>query len=372
MSAPRVVVVAGVHRAGTSAIARSLAALRFDLGPRLMSADVRMNARGFFEDIDIVARNDALLALERADWKSVALLDDVDWSAPRYAQTREDARALLASRLAAATGTFAWKDPRVPRLLPFWQLVLQSLGVEEGYVVAVRHPRAVIASLTARDALDSRRSAWLWLTHVACSLAYTQRRPRVVVDYDRLVDDPAREIARVARALDAGEAGAALVAQFRDDFLAADLRHAHFAADDVGDLAPLVREAHALAQRLAGDEIDGATAAPAIDALFARVRAFSPLLAYAGSVEALADQVPRLEGELAWARNAFADCERYNHDLVSTVARKDRLYEEAQADYRFELDATNAELAKARRALARLARTRPGRLLLRWLSRDDP
>ena len=55
---PDMAIVAGMHRAGTSAIARGLAVLGFDLGPRLMSADVRMNARGFFEDVDIVALDD--------------------------------------------------------------------------------------------------------------------------------------------------------------------------------------------------------------------------------------------------------------------------------------------------------------------------
>ena len=48
----RVVVVAGMHRAGTSVVARGLMALGLDLGDSLMNADVRMNARGFFEDLD--------------------------------------------------------------------------------------------------------------------------------------------------------------------------------------------------------------------------------------------------------------------------------------------------------------------------------
>jgi hypothetical protein len=34
-----------------------------------------VNARGFFEDMDIVKLNDALLDAQGADWKSVALLD---------------------------------------------------------------------------------------------------------------------------------------------------------------------------------------------------------------------------------------------------------------------------------------------------------
>jgi hypothetical protein len=338
-----------------------------------------MNARVFFEDFDIVARNDALLALHGADWKSVALLDDVDWSGERYEQTRADARELIASRLAAAQGTFAWKDPRVPRLLPFWQRVFASLGAGEGYVVAVRHPRAVVASLAARDSLDARRSAWLWLTHMACSLAYTRVRPRVFVDYDRLLADPAREVARIAQAFGARSADDAQLAQFRDAFLSSELRHAHFAPDDVDDdWPPLVEEAHALAQGLAADDLDATTARSRVDTLFAGVRALSPLLAYTGSVEALADDVPRLSGELAWARGAFADCERYSRDLAAAVERKDGLYDEAQAAHKVVLDAANldrdnlrAELARARRALARISRTRPGRLLLRFLERDE-
>ena len=56
----RVYVVAGMHRAGTSVVARALQALGVDLGAHLMSADVRMNARGFFEDLDLVRIDDAL------------------------------------------------------------------------------------------------------------------------------------------------------------------------------------------------------------------------------------------------------------------------------------------------------------------------
>jgi len=198
--ARRVVVVAGMHRAGTSVVARGLVALGVDLGDALMSADVTMNARGFFEDMDIVKLDDALLDAHGADWKNVALLDDVDWAADAHAAAATDARRLLEGKL-ARTGHFGFKDPRVPRLLPFWQRVFAQMHVEDGYVIAVRHPLAVIDSLTARDGLDLRRSGWLWLTHLLCALRYTQGRPRVVVDYDRVLNAPARELARMASAL---------------------------------------------------------------------------------------------------------------------------------------------------------------------------
>ena len=369
-----IVVVAGMHRAGTSAVARGLSALGLDLGPRLMSADVRMNARGFFEDMDIVAQDDALLDAQGADWKSVALLDGVDWRSPRHEQASKSARELVASRI-APTGSFGCKDPRMARLLPFWQNVFADLSIADAYVIAVRHPRAVVASLTARDALDPRRSAWLWLTHLACSLAYTQGRPRVVVDYDRLLEAPERELARIARALDLAPLpvdGSAMRA-FRDEFLSLELRHAHFASDDVGvpEASPLVAQAHALAKRLAADEIapSSAEANAAIAKLFDEVREFAPLLAYAGAVERAADEVPRLTGELAWAREAIAAAETYNADLVAHRDRSDAAAKEYNEDLRANLTRLEGELATAHRALARLSASLPGRLVLRWLRR---
>jgi hypothetical protein len=360
-----------MHRAGTSAVARGLAAVGLDLGPRLMSADVRMNARGFFEDVDLVALDDALLAAEGADWKSVDLLAHVDWRAERHAQARAEARRLLAARV-APTGAFACKDPRMPRLLPFWQVVLADLAYEDAYVIAIRHPHAVAASLTARDALDPRRSEWLWLSHLLCSLAYTQGRPRVVVDYDRLLEAPERELARIASALSLPAAGAGALRAFRDDFLAPDMRHARFAATDIEGLPPLVADAHRLAARLADDTLATNAAEGEIAALFVRLREHAPLLAYAGAVERVADDAPRLAGELAWARESLAAAEAYAADMRAALAQKDASLADAKAyhdDLHANLERLERELATAQRALDRLATTLPGRALLRWLRR---
>lgn len=382
-----IAIVAGMHRAGTSTVARALAVLGFDLGPRLMSADVRMNARGFFEDMDIVAQDDALLARLGADWKTVALLADADLEAASFADAAAAARNLLAARV-APTGRFACKDPRMPRVLPFWQRRIRELGLADGYVIAVRHPAAVVASLTARDGLDARRSAWLWLIHLACSLAYTRGRPRIVVDYDRLLAAPGRELARIAAGLGLaapGDDDPALV-EFRDGFLTTDLRHAHFASDDLDPAAwpPLVPEAHALAVRLAAapGAVDGDFARD-IDALWQRLRSFAPLLDYAGAVEAAADSAVRNDAELAWARDSLDQARAYATDLEATLAAKDadlvavRAHAAATADdagayarsLRDALTRVEEELAAARSALGAIGSTPAGRSLLRWLGR---
>jgi len=373
----RVFVVAGMHRAGTSVVARGLQALGIDLGDRLMSADVRINARGFFEDMDIVKHDDALLHALGADWKNLALLDAIDWRTPEFATARTEARQLLEARL-ARSAQFGFKDPRVSRLLPFWQGIFAEMGVAHAYVIAVRHPLSVIASLTARDALDVRRSGWLWLTHLLCALHYTAGRPRVVVDYDRLLAAPERELARMVTGL--GLPASALtgedVATYTRDFVSGELRHAEHGAEDLdaAAVAPLVRDAYALTQRLARDEADiGAAATNAeVGALFGRLAALSPLLAYAGATERAADEVPRLTGELAWAREsvaaatafsenlqaAMATAQTYNDDLIATLRRKEE-----------ELVAAHAELAAAPATLARIRETVLGRILVHRMKR---
>jgi hypothetical protein len=370
----RVVVVAGMHRAGTSVVARALQVLGLDLGDALMSADVRQNARGFFEDIDIVALDDALLDAEGADWKSVALLADIDWSGATHAAARNRARRLLDARL-ARTGSFAFKDPRVPRLLPFWQSAFADLNVDDAYVIAVRHPLAVIDSLTARDGLDVRRSGWLWAAHLVCALWFTQGRPRIVVDYDRLLAAPDRELARMAAMLGVPGTrldGAAANA-YAQEFLAGDLRHAQYAPDVLAgaEALPLVGDVHRLAQRLASDETDAGAESTiaAIDVLHERLECFAPLLAYAGDVERAADQVPRLEGELEWARASLAAATTYNEDLI----RGQRLEKvDAQAyigGLEAALERKEAELVAAHAMLTRIGDRVVGRMLLRAIER---
>lgn len=374
-SVRKVVVVAGMHRAGTSVVARGLLALGVDLGDALMSADLRMNARGFFEDTDIVRLDDALLDAHGADWKNVALLDGLDWESSVHAGARSDARRLLESKL-ARTGHFGFKDPRVARLLPFWQRVFADMRVTDAYVIAVRHPLAVVDSLTARDSLDVRRSGWLWLTHLVCALRYTQGRSRVVVDYDRLLAAPARELARIATALVLPAPPDDDARRFADEFITRELRHAEYAADELDSAAvpPLVVEAHTLAQRLACDDASTSDAAviAQIDTLFARMAALSPLLGYAGAVESVADEVPRLAGELAWAQTALAAATTYNEDLQAAVRKKELEMREAQGfndDLKAHLARKEGELIDAHAQLQRIGERVLGRLLLRGIER---
>lgn len=54
------VIVAGMHRSGTSLVASMISSLGIDLGEHQLTAD-RNNRRGYFEDVDFLALNRRML-----------------------------------------------------------------------------------------------------------------------------------------------------------------------------------------------------------------------------------------------------------------------------------------------------------------------
>ena len=234
-----IVVILGMHRSGTSAITRGLQVLGIDLGERLMLPAENNNERGFFEDIDVNAINIELLNELGQDWHTLSLIQADELLHEKYAGLRLRAVELLRSRL-QNTDRFGLKDPRLCRLLPFWQKVFEHLQVEVSYVIAVRNPLSVAKSLEARNQLPHEKSHYLWLEHILPSVLLTQGARRVVVDYDLLLENPQQQIARMSMALGLGNRlDPARLAEFSRDFLDIRLRHTSYKPEDVIE-SPLV------------------------------------------------------------------------------------------------------------------------------------
>jgi hypothetical protein len=100
---------------------------------------------------------------------------------------------------------WGWKDPRTCLTLPFWQdLIIGPIR----YVMCVRNPCAVVASLGRRNGMSPEQAERLWLSHVQCSLAHTGGRPRMFVFYEEILDDWARDLRRLAAFIARPERGA--------------------------------------------------------------------------------------------------------------------------------------------------------------------
>jgi GT2 family glycosyltransferase len=218
-------VVLGMHRSGTSALTGMLHHLGVALGDRLMVATPD-NPRGYWEHLDVMRVDERLMAALGWTWDDIRPLPSGFENGEPSRAAMQELTAILLRDFAGAT-LWGFKDPRLCRLLPLWTALFTAERVEPRYLLALRHPLDVIASLQARDGMSAERAALLWLGHVLDAERATRGQRRAIVHYEELVGGPGwRAVAaRVAAALDIAWPNAGAVAEAAvDAFLVPELR----------------------------------------------------------------------------------------------------------------------------------------------------
>lgn len=209
-AAPTVVCVLGMSRSGTSLTARMLGLAGAHLGPaeellgkdlhqldregpRVLARAREANPEGFFEHYRMVRLNERILRSLGGSWRDPPRLEPGWEAAESLVEAQVEARALIDESF-AGHGTWAWKDPRNSLTLPFWQRLLPDMR----YVVCLRNPIDVAASLARRDGIEPDDAFALWLTYVASALMATAGRRRLLVSYERYFDDGVGTAKRLA------------------------------------------------------------------------------------------------------------------------------------------------------------------------------
>lgn len=255
-SKKKLIVVLGMHRSGTSAIARGLMALGVDLGTNLMPAVENNNEKGFFEDVDVCELNDEILRLLGSHWSALSSIH-IEMLGDELESLKSRATQILEEKMTGVI--FGLKDPRVCRLLPFWTSVFDSMQLSVSYVIAVRHPMSVARSLKLRNDIDDKHSYYLWLRHVVPALLATAGEQRVVVDYDRLMSDPNMQLRRISERLGLAYIhDSASASYYSSEFLEERMRHTLYNRDDLardGVVPCEVSCIYDLLLRLASDEV---------------------------------------------------------------------------------------------------------------------
>lgn len=213
----------GMHRSGTSVMTRGLQTLGARLGQNLMEPVPDVNPKGFWEDMDIYQLNEEMLQLLGTQWYHSSPLSQAQIDQLIDNGYLVKAIDLLKSKQ-ADLHPFAFKDPRLCRLLAFWQEVLKQAGGSVAYLLALRNPVSIADSLQKRDGMDRTQSYLLWLTHTLNSVLLTNGQKRVIVNYDRLIKAPEEQMRRVADRLHLKVEEDQLNA-YVADFLDRNLRH---------------------------------------------------------------------------------------------------------------------------------------------------
>ncbi|HAE27993.1 MULTISPECIES: sulfotransferase family protein [Hyphomonas] len=233
-SAPKLILVLGMHRSGTSVTIRGVHALGADLGDNLMKPVADDNEKGFWEDLDFNRINERVLAKANSSWHYLYPLDTALFQRSEFAAERIEAAALLSQKLKKAS-VFAVKDPRTAVLLPFWQCVMDDLGIEPSYLITLRNPLETAESLRKRDGFDRHKGLVLWLKHVYEAIRGTEKAKRLFVSYQNLMADPRGELERIAEAfgLNMPSDESAAFKDYASDFLDASLHHNRISANEL-------------------------------------------------------------------------------------------------------------------------------------------
>ncbi len=190
-------VVLGMHRSGTSLLARSLKVFGADLGDRLFNRCDAFNAKGYWEDRGILQLNMAALAELGKSWNAVEPISAQD--VERLYAGGFGARAVEVLKAGCANRPFfAVKEPRITKLLPFWNRVLQEIDVRVHHIFAYRNPYSVARSLERRDRMPLPQALLLWLSYNHFALKKLDLRQCCLVEYDAFLQAPEEQLDRLA------------------------------------------------------------------------------------------------------------------------------------------------------------------------------
>ena len=193
-------VVAGMHRSGTSAMARALSLAGAAL-PRDLMPGAPDNPSGFWESLGVVALNDRVLRELGSCWDDVLGFQ----ARPALARARPEMvrniRAVVRSTYRDES-LIVLKDPRISLLVPLWEAALLDEGYTPVYVIMVRDPRQVAASLLRRNGFPRSKGLLLWASHMVAVERDTRGSRRRFVPYDDLLASAETELAKVEETMD--------------------------------------------------------------------------------------------------------------------------------------------------------------------------
>jgi hypothetical protein len=188
------VFVLGMHRSGTSAMARLVnllgvpTAVEHDL-PKPTSD----NPKGFWESSSLVAFNTRVLTAVGSETGCPLALERGWERDPRLSVLRRQAPQVFAEVF--PTAPWVWKDPRNCLTFAFWTSVLD---VEPVVVLVHRNPLEIAASLRVRNGEDKAYALALWERYVRQTLAALAGLPVFVTSYETLLAEPLRSATRVS------------------------------------------------------------------------------------------------------------------------------------------------------------------------------
>ncbi|MGN6367937.1 MAG: sulfotransferase family protein [Phycisphaerae bacterium] len=193
---PTALLVLGMHRSGTSALTRILSLLGADLPSNLAGPNAG-NEAGYWESLPLNALHEELFNALGFSWESLEKLPDHWFDSAAVTPFRQKLRAFLQHEFPASP-LFVIKDPRISRLVPLWTRVLAELQIRPIFLLTLRNPLEVTASLERLYSVHPNYAQLLWLRYMLDAERLTRPFARAVISFEDLLADWRTPIARLA------------------------------------------------------------------------------------------------------------------------------------------------------------------------------
>ncbi|AHC73343.1 glycosyl transferase, group 2 family domain protein [Candidatus Endolissoclinum faulkneri L5] len=197
------VIILGMHRSGTSALARIINLLGVDLGTDLMEGAKDNNERGFWEHRKIVNRHEQLFSDLGMSWNDIRKMPSgwLEYSATYDALN--DLQSIIYDEFNTAT-LWGIKDPRMCRLLPLWRKILAAFKMRVTVLHMLRHPLEIACSLKCRDKMSSEQALMLLLRYQTEAVCGSKGIRQSWTSFDQILANWRDEIRRIDSELNLG------------------------------------------------------------------------------------------------------------------------------------------------------------------------
>ncbi|MEY8879924.1 hypothetical protein [Donghicola sp. XS_ASV15] len=361
-----IVVVLGMHRSGTSALAGILARHGCTLPQEVMPAN-DFNPKGYYESLLTYNLNDAIFRSQETSWDDWQVFPQDWYGTADMDASLAEGRKVLQNEFQDARISIL-KDPRICRLMPFWSQLFDKENLKPTYLLIHRNPIEVANSLLRREGWPISVGFLLWLRHVLEGEFGSRGTARSFTSYERLLTDWRAVIERFQR--DTGltlPLSSDAAAEEVTSFLTSDLRHSSESAETLAahpDATPWVQRTFGILERWAQDgeaEADYQT----LDGIRAELDAvtpmFGPMVQYLRA-ERRKDAITMDEMQQARLAERRHASEKYEELLTSSRKEAESLNETVARQYQ-DLKALQERFAGEQQKLATYKQTARADLL---------
>lgn len=190
-----IILVVGMHRSGTSMVARALHGMGINLGERVDIAPHPANPNGHWEHADVWHTQENLLIDFGREWHSSPGPLPLRWLEWPETGAAVDLFATIAREEIARHGHWLVKDPRSSLLLPLWTEVASRLGVQLRVLHVFRNCAEVTASLNVRQGMPHLLARKIWVEHQRAIERDAFGWPCARFDYRDIMRDPVAQLA---------------------------------------------------------------------------------------------------------------------------------------------------------------------------------